>query len=489
MGSIASLIAEGIPVPSYRQRQLETEKVAQAQAGTQAMGIENQQRNVALQQQQQDLKDQQAMSKALLDSLDDRGHFDPGKAADNIVRYGGSAKAFQSFMKGQADYVHTMSQADKAKRETEEAHHKRLMEGMQAVEASPEETRPQAWQAMIEQIAPEVGPEVVKHLPPTYPGPEGVKLLYGGVGMFDDHLKQIAAAQKLEHEKQAEARAVAEEARKAAAVPETRAHVVAQTKLAEAQTEAAKNKPVSVGTPEQQYIVEYQRLHPGATTEAAIRAYTQIQGAPARAEGATRAANARADRSYQFATRELDQVGKPIADAVARMGRLKDTLAQGTPQADALVAPELLTVMAGGAGSGLRMNEAEIARIIGGRSKWESLRAAAQKWSLDPKSATSITPEQREQIRTLVNEVDTRLRTKQQVIDQATQELVGSDDPLEHRKVVAATRKKLTEADQAPGIAAIGTSKPIVQHSASTGAYRYSMDGGKTWQPGQPPAR
>ena len=30
---------------------------------------------------------------------------------------------------------------------------------------------------------------------------------------------------------------------------------------------------------------------------------------------------------------------------------------------------------------------------------------------------------------------------------------------------------------------------PIVQHSPSTGAYRYSLDGGKSWQPGQPPSR
>ena len=32
-----------------------------------------------------------------------------------------------------------------------------------------------------------------------------------------------------------------------------------------------------------------------------------------------------------------------------------------------------------------------------------------------------------------------------------------------------------------------GSTKAIVQHSPSTGAYRYSMDGGNTWQPGQPP--
>jgi hypothetical protein len=31
------------------------------------------------------------------------------------------------------------------------------------------------------------------------------------------------------------------------------------------------------------------------------------------------------------------------------------------------------------------------------------------------------------------------------------------------------------------------SNKPIVQHSPTTGKYRYSTDGGTTWQPGQPP--
>jgi hypothetical protein len=61
---------------------------------------------------------------------------------------------------------------------------------------------------------------------------------------------------------------------------------------------------------------------------------------------------------------------------VPRFGRLRDTLNQKSPQADALVAPELLTVIAGGQGSGLRMNEAEIARSVGGRSHLEDLKAA-----------------------------------------------------------------------------------------------------------------
>jgi hypothetical protein len=160
---------------------------------------------------------------------------------------------------------------------------------------------------------------------------------------------------------------------------------------------------------------------------------------------------ARLDRSYDRRTKELTDMGNPITQAIGRLGRLQDTLRQGSPQADALVAPELLTVMAGGAGSGLRMNEAEIARVIGGRSKWESLKASINQWSTDPTKANSITPEQRQQIRTLVDEVSRKLLAKQKILDDARDALDGSDDVGEHRRILTDARKKLTAIDEGAG--------------------------------------
>ncbi len=178
----------------------------------------------------------------------------------------------------------------------------------------------------------------------------------------------------------------------------------------------------------------------------------QITKDPAVAEiAAGNRADARSDKSYQFSVKELDAVGKPIADAVSRMGRLQDTLAQNSPQADALIGPELLTVMAGGAGSGLRMNEAEIARVIGGRSNWESLKAAINKWQLDPSKANSITADQRNQIRALVSTVATKVQQKQQIIDQANQDLLQSDNPAVHRQAIFKARKALTSVDETAG--------------------------------------
>ena len=163
------------------------------------------------------------------------------------------------------------------------------------------------------------------------------------------------------------------------------------------------------------------------------------------------AGQARDDKSYEAREKELNTLGAPIAQLGQRFGRLKDTIAQGTPQADALIAPELLTVMAGGQGSGLRMNEAEIARIVGGRSKWETLRAAIQQWSTDPKTANSITEEQRQQIRALVQTVDGKLSKKQNALNSAYERLSTAKSPEEHRQIVNETRKIFQGVDNGEG--------------------------------------
>jgi len=174
----------------------------------------------------------------------------------------------------------------------------------------------------------------------------------------------------------------------------------------------------------------------------------------AQASAAEHVANAnqtRSDKSFQFNKNELEKHAKPVEDTMARFTRLEEGLRQGTPQADALIAPELLSIMAGGAGSGLRMNEAEISRIVGGRSHWQDLQAAVNKWSLDPTKANSITPEQRKEIRSLVSAVGVRLRQKNAAVDDARSALLGSDDPKEHRKVVTDLERKLNSIDANAG--------------------------------------
>lgn len=157
----------------------------------------------------------------------------------------------------------------------------------------------------------------------------------------------------------------------------------------------------------------------------------------------------RMDRSYTQANSSLETIRKPLADQMERFGRLAETVNQSTPQADALIAPELLTVMAGGAGSGLRMNEAEISRIIGGRSKFEDLKAAVNKWQLDPSKALSVTPAQRQQIRDLMGAVQKRTDAKLALVNKASQALIDAPDVETQRRIIADTRKQLDDVGSA----------------------------------------
>jgi hypothetical protein len=196
----------------------------------------------------------------------------------------------------------------------------------------------------------------------------------------------------------------------------------------------------------------------------------------------------RSDKSYTLHSGRLDKLSLPVDQIMQRFGRLKDTLDQGSPQADALVAPELLSVMSGGQGSGLRMNEAEIARIVGGRSAWESLKASINHWKTNPDDARSITPDQDRQIRALVETVHGKLIQKQQIIEEAQSALVGSDDPIEHRKIVVGAQKKLDAIDAGEVSphgekketgAAAGTSTPAAAFQVPKGAPEAPKQDGK----------
>jgi len=155
------------------------------------------------------------------------------------------------------------------------------------------------------------------------------------------------------------------------------------------------------------------------------------------------------DRSYQYQQTRLDKLRTPVDQISSRLGRLQDTLDQHNMQADALVAPELLSVMSGGQGSGLRMNEAEIARIVGGRTQWENLKAAANKWSADPSTARSITEEQDRQIRALVKTVSDKIHKKQQILTDAASNLLGAGvDTKDAASVKRAQRQAVSDVQE-----------------------------------------
>lgn len=212
----------------------------------------------------------------------------------------------------------------------------------------------------------------------------------------------------------------------------------------------------------------------------------QNEVAQARVEAAANkpdhSVDTRMDRSYQFHRGALDKLAAPLEQQAQRMGRLIETVNQHTPQADALVAPELLTVMAGGAGSGLRMNEAEIQRIVGGRSNFESIKAALNKWQMNPTAALSITEPQRAQIRNLIAAVHDKSQAQLAVVNKAGDALIDAPDVVSHRRILGDARRQLQASAETTSGGGGGGAAPLKAVNPTTGEVRYSDDGGKTWR-------
>jgi hypothetical protein len=171
---------------------------------------------------------------------------------------------------------------------------------------------------------------------------------------------------------------------------------------------------------------------------------SQVRRAPPQRDPGAASArdDARLDRSYQYNVTELREMRKPIQDRAERLGRLGATINEMTPQADALVAPELMTVMAGGMGSGLRINEAEILRVLGGRTNLEAVKAALNKWQVDPSKGLSITPAQRGQIGSLMGTIAGRVREQLKVISDGLSQINQADSVDEHRRILQETQQK-----------------------------------------------
>jgi hypothetical protein len=158
-------------------------------------------------------------------------------------------------------------------------------------------------------------------------------------------------------------------------------------------------------------------------------------------------ATSESDRSYQYSQNELNHMAAPVETQARELGQLQSTLAQATPAADALVAPQLIRVI----GQMNRSSEPEMQRVLGGRSGWQSFLALAQHWSTDPASANSITPAQRQQMQGLLNVVQQKVQSKLDSLNQGFSDLTGSRDVMQHRKIVDRTRRAVSDVDLPSG--------------------------------------
>lgn len=156
------------------------------------------------------------------------------------------------------------------------------------------------------------------------------------------------------------------------------------------------------------------------------------------------------ERAYEHWSKRLDDTAKPYRDRQERLGRLHQTLDMNSPAADALVAPEILSAMAGGQGSGIRMSEQEIMRIVGGRNAWQDLKSKLLRYQADPTKPFLITPEQRKQTRDLINAIELRNSQRLKVVQEAGDNMLEAShkgDTRAYRDVYSHAIQELDRAD------------------------------------------
>jgi len=143
---------------------------------------------------------------------------------------------------------------------------------------------------------------------------------------------------------------------------------------------------------------------------------------------------------------QVDKVKDPMDATGARAGLAIKNLDLKTKAADALVAPEILTLAAGGQGSGLRMNEAEISRIVGGRDIWDTLKSKIN--YLQTKGGT-FDDTQRGQLRQIAQYVQERSGAVSSILDQTREKmLAGQGDETAVRTAYDAGKKVVSQIEQ-----------------------------------------
>lgn len=126
-------------------------------------------------------------------------------------------------------------------------------------------------------------------------------------------------------------------------------------------------------------------------------------------------------KSYTYHNNALEKQALPIDTSMKDIATLqRDILGMGTLQADKLAAPQLLKILVGGTGSGLKITQGEIAQVAGGQTTIDGLKAILNKFtSSDQTKAIQILPAQRQAINQIVDSLAKRTKQKQLEVSKA----------------------------------------------------------------------
>jgi len=196
-----------------------------------------------------------------------------------------------------------------------------------------------------------------------------------------------------------------------------------QAALAKIQEEAKRTAVAAgkLGLDQKRFVADYYGLDENGQPIPGVPLTSE--GKPA--AGVKLASHDQAGRVFDKYSPQIDKASQPFVAAYQRSGLLSKNLDAKTKQADALVAPELLSIAAGGAGSGLRMNEAEINRVIGGRSVWDALVARANQIK---ESGGTFDDAQREQLKMIATYINARNAAEVRVFNMGREAMLAAKD-------------------------------------------------------------
>jgi hypothetical protein len=175
-------------------------------------------------------------------------------------------------------------------------------------------------------------------------------------------------------------------------------------------------------------------------------------------ETAAHTATEQTGKVYDNYSKQVDKVKDPVDAIGARAGLAIKNLDLKDKAADALVAPEILTLAAGGQGSGLRMNEAEIQRIVGGRDVWDTLKSKIN--YLRTKGGT-FDDVQRAQLKQIATYIADRSSAISSVLDVTRENmLAGQSDESAVRKSYNDGKKVVSNIEEKGIVPPGGTHSP-----------------------------
>lgn len=225
-----------------------------------------------------------------------------------------------------------------------------------------------------------------------------------------------------------------------------------------------------------------------AVSNAELPAKTKAAGAEAAARMPTELAIAATNRqanlgnqSYAQAHADIAKEAGPLEQTAQKIANIKERIANGMPQDWANVPAMVLSLSAGGQGSGLRMNQALIEQELGGAGKWAQLQGFAQQFNPNTDNASKIGDIQKAQFKSVVASIDKQVQARLDVVNGARTQLnaASPSDTSAHRAIADGVHTKLQQLDQQPGGGVTAVTGKAQRDALPIGA-RYTKPGDST---------